>query len=76
MDFLGVLFNSIPMTMSITPVRLEEIKHLLHSCLSKTQATKKMLESLVGKLLIVAKCVPMARIFVGRLLDKVFKDKW
>lgn len=68
-EALGVLFNTLNMTMSVTPSRLEEISRLLDSWLNKQKASKKQLESLIGKLMFVAKCVPPGRVFVGRLLD-------
>jgi hypothetical protein len=68
-EALGILFNTNDFTMSITPERLLEITRLLSSWLNKHNATRKQLESLIGKLLFVAKCVPPGRIFVGRLLD-------
>jgi hypothetical protein len=68
MEFLGVEFNVQKMTMSVTPERIIEIKQLIHLWLSKTKATKRQLQSLIGKLQFISKCVRPGRIFVSRLL--------
>lgn len=69
MIFLGVLFNSITMTMEVTPDRLMEIKLLVKQWLTKDKATIKEIQSLLGKLNFVAACVRPSRIFVSRLLN-------
>jgi hypothetical protein len=68
MEFLGVLFNVPNMTMSVTQDRLTEISLLIDSWISRKKATKKQLQSLIGKLQFVAKCVRSGRIFISRLL--------
>lgn len=69
MSFLGVLFNTVTMTMEITPERLEEIRKLTQSWLEKDSASLKQIQSLLGKLNFVAACVKPSRIFIGRLLN-------
>ncbi len=69
MDCLGVMFDLIHFTMSVTPERFTEIKQLVNNWLINTKATNRKLESLIGKQLFVAKCVASGRLFVGRLLD-------
>ena len=69
MSFWGVLFNTVTMTMEITPERLEEIRKLTHSWLEKESASLKQVQSLLGKLNFVAACVKPSRIFIGRLLN-------
>ena len=68
MSFLGVLFNTLTMTMEITPERLIEISSLLELWLHKENATLKQVQSLLGKLNFIAACVKPSRIFVSRLL--------
>jgi hypothetical protein len=68
MEFLGVTFNVTDMTMSVTPERVTEIICLLDRWLNKKKATKKQLQSLIGKLQFAAKCVRAGRIFISRLL--------
>ena len=68
MSFLGVLFNTVTMTMEITPERLIEIRTLVKSWLNKDKASLRQLQSLLGKLNFVAACVKPSRIFISRLL--------
>ncbi|KAK3751282.1 hypothetical protein QZH41_002731, partial [Actinostola sp. cb2023] len=65
---LGVQFDTTQMTMSVTPQRLAEIEALLVSWLTKKTATKADLQSLVGKLSFVSKCVRQSRLFLSRIL--------
>ena len=67
--FLGVWFDTVAMTMEVTPERLLEIKGLTESWLSKELVTVKEVQSIIGKLNFVAKCVKPARIFIGRMLN-------
>ena len=67
--FLGIWFDTIKMTMEVTPERLVEIRGLTNTWLSKEFATVKEVQSLIGKLNFVAKCVKPARIFIGRMLN-------
>ena len=69
MSFLGVLFNTVTMTMEITPERLEEIRKLTQSWLEKDSASLKQIQPLLGKLNFVAACVKPSRIFISRLLN-------
>ena len=64
---LGVLFNTVAMTMSVTEDRLIEIKHLVLTWTSKAKANLKEVQSLLGKLSFVAACVRPARIFLSRM---------
>lgn len=66
---LGLWFNSIKMSMEIDVVRLEEIKRETTAWLSKKEAKRKEVESIVGLLNFVAKCVRPSRIFMTRLFD-------
>ncbi len=54
MDCIGVMFDSIDFTMSVTPERLTEINQFVNSWLKNTKATKRKLERLIGKLLFVS----------------------
>ena len=68
MSCLGVLFNTITMTMEITPERLTEIRNLVKTWLNKDTASLKQLQSLLRKLNFIAACVKPSRIFISRLL--------
>jgi len=68
LEFLGILFNVKTQTMSITKARLTEIHTLLDCWLGKKSATKRELQSLIGKLQFISKCILFSRIFISRLL--------
>ena len=68
LEFLGITFDTISMTMEISEDKLEDIKMELHGWLTKTKATRKEVESLIGKLQFMAKCVKAGRIFLSRLI--------
>lgn len=62
---IGVLFNTVTMTIEITRERLQEIITVLTIWLNKSKASLKDIQSLLGKLNFVAACVPPGRIFIG-----------
>ena len=67
---LGVLFDTVTFTMSVTPACLRELKDdVLPQWLVKKSATKTELQSLIGELAFVCKCVRPGRLFLTRLLD-------
>ena len=68
MTFVGVLFNTETMTIEITSERLQEIRILIITWLTKEKASLKDIQSLLGKLNFVAACVRPARLFVSRML--------
>ena len=63
------------MAMSVTPNSLAKIESLLHSWLSKKSASNSMLQSLIGKLMFISKCVRQSRIFMSRLLTQLWTLK-
>ena len=69
MTFVGILFNTLTLTLEITPERLQEILSLVDSWQSKRSASLKDLQSLLGKLNFISQCVRPGRIFVSRLLN-------
>ena len=69
MTCLGVQVDTVDMTISVTPARVQELSLLLDTWLHKKSATKRELQSLLGKLSFVSKCVRQSRIFLMRLLD-------
>lgn len=66
---LGVEFDTVNMTMAVTQERLHELELLLQQWSHKLSATKRELQSLIGKLSFVTKCVRQSRLFLTRLLD-------
>ena len=54
--------------LSVDSDRLAETEGLLHTWLHKRTTTKSSLQSLVGKLVFVSKCVRQSRVFIARIL--------
>ena len=73
LEFLGITFDAQTMTMEISADKLKEIKQELKGWLLKTSAKRREIESLVGKLQFMAKCVRAGRIFLGRLIQWIRK---
>ncbi len=77
MIFLGVLFDTIKLTLSVTDERLLELRELLKSWESKVWATKKDVQKIVGKLNFLAKSVRPGRMFISMILEfrQGYKDE-
>ena len=71
MTYLGVQFNTVTMTMSVPPEKLAEIKEDIEQWYKKTTASKRPLQSLLGKLFWVSRVVQHSRTFMGRLLTQL-----
>ena len=65
---LGILINIATGTLSIPDDKLQQINQKCLNWGSKSKATKKQLQSLVGSLIYIHKCVKPARLFVNRIL--------
>ena len=59
--------DALNLTLSVSPDGLFEIQGLLRGWLTKRNTTKSALQSLVGKLVFVSKCVRQSRIFISRI---------
>ena len=68
MTCLGVELNTLNFTLSVDSDRLAGIESLLHTWLHKRTTTKSSLQSLVGKLVFVSKCVRQSCVFIARIL--------
>ena len=73
---LGVLINTEQMTISVTDKRMKEISVLLAKWKKKKVCRKKELQSLIGKLCFVCKCVRQSRVFLNRLLAVLRSVNW
>ena len=67
--FLGIVLDSLALTLSIPQNKLSEIKDKVKSFLCRQRATKRQLQSLAGKLNWAAKVVYGGRTFLRRILD-------
>ena len=66
---LGILVDTINKTISIPEQKLQEIKDTCRKWASKTYCSKTELQSLLGLLLYITKCVKPARFFLNRMLQ-------
>lgn len=66
---IGIRVDASLFTLSIDPQKLKEIFQACRIFLSYTTLTRQKLQSILGKLIYISKCVPAARIFVCRLLN-------
>ena len=71
--FLGILFNTVTMTMEITPDRMEEIELLLDEWEVKEKCTLRELQSLLGKLNFAASTIRAGRVFISRIINMLRK---
>ena len=69
MTFLGILFISVDMTMSVTADRLNELLSRCQSLLDLNIVSCRDLQSLLGVMSLVTACVRPARIFMSSLLN-------
>ena len=69
--FVGIVFDTKNLTISIDEQRLAEISQLVLDCLTNQVCNKNELQSLLGKLNFVSQCIRTGRIFVNRLLNWV-----
>ena len=66
---LGVLIDTVKGTISIPPDKLRDVTSTVCQWLSHDVASKHDLQSILGLLLYIHKCVKPARIFLNRMLD-------
>ena len=59
---LGVLVDTVQCTVSVPQEKLEEIKRVCQNWAQKSYCTKNQLQSLLGSLLYVSKCVKQSRL--------------
>jgi hypothetical protein len=69
MAFVGVLLDTVKLTLEVTQERLKEILDLLSVWSCKVVATRREVQSLLGKLQFVASCVRPDRVFISRILN-------
>ena len=65
---LGIQIDTATRTLSIPHTKLQEIISMCKAWVTKTYCSKKDLQSLLGSLLYITKCVRPARIFLNRML--------
>ena len=70
---LGILFDTVTRTISIPADKLQSIVDLCKAWVGRISCTKTELQSLLGSLLYISKCVRPARFFLNRMLQ-VLRD--
>ena len=66
--WLGVKFNAEDMTISVPREKLAEVIGTVSEINKKVHMTRKELESLIGQLIHIGRCIKPARLFISRLL--------
>ena len=69
--WLGITIDSTRGTLSMPPEKLAETLDLVKSVSARRSISRKQLQSVIGKLLHIAKCIRPARLFIARLLDEL-----
>ena len=74
---LGVLVDTLNGTVSVPPERMTEIIDMVNDWQTRKTTTRVELQSLIGKLQHVTKCVLQSRVFLNRLLEtlRAMKEK-
>ena len=67
--FLGILFDTVNLTLSLPQNKLDDLKDLIASFSSRSRATKRQLQQLAGRLNWACKVVYGGRTFLRRILD-------
>ena len=66
---LGVMFDTVAMTIEVSPERVADTLTLTDRWASQSRATKQQVQQMVGKLIFICKCVRQGRVFLNRLLS-------
>ena len=69
MNFLGICFDTELLTMEVPQERVSEYMGLLTEWLDKCEVTKKEVQSVIGKLSLIAMCVRPWQLFISPLLE-------
>ena len=67
--FLGILYNTVGMTMELTEERLRELNNLLEIWSKKNTATLKEIQQIVGKLNFACSTVRTGRVFISKMIN-------
>lgn len=69
--FLGIVFDSVSMTVKLDERRLADLHEELSVWSNRTQASREQLQSLIGRLSFASKVVPTGRTFLRRMIDQL-----
>ena len=76
LTFLGTMVDTVQLTLSIPPDKLEEVRSELLRWKNVKSVTKRQLQSLLGKLFWISRCVRPGRTFLSRMLDTLRRLKY
>ena len=71
MVFLGLIYDTVKMTIEVPPDKLHNTFELIRHWLTAPQSTKSDLQSLIGKLSYLCACISPGRIFMQRLVNEL-----
>ena len=71
MVMLGIMFNTVDMTISIVPEQVNEIQAELNTWCNRAKLSHKQLECLIGKLQFTSQVIRAGHLFLDRLLDEL-----
>ena len=66
---LGIEINTVEATVSIPVEKLQKIVHMVADWKTRHFCSKRQLQTLLGNLLYVSKCVKTSRVFLNRMLE-------
>ena len=69
--WLGITIDSVHGTLSIPQNKLAETLDLIKNRSKRRSISRKQLQSVLGKVMHIAKCICLARLFMSRLLDEL-----
>ena len=69
MEWIGVNYNTVDMTMQIAPAKVAEAAGMCRAFLASISMTRHEMQSFMGRVLHATKCTTAARRFTNRLLD-------
>ena len=67
--WLGIIISAKDMTLTVPPRKLKDILKQVRHIAKKRSISKKQLQSLIGRLVHISKCIKPARLFISRLLE-------
>ena len=78
LTFLGIMLDTLGMTIQLPDQKLDELQQVLHQAREKQKIKKRDLQSLVGKLSWACQCIQGGRTFIRRLIDPIgqLKSPW
>ena len=68
LEWLGINLNTADMVLTIPNQKLQDVLQQCATWQSRKEASRKELQSLIGKLAFVSQCIPPARRYMARLL--------